>query len=304
MISIEHTHAEGTLVHGTERGDGSRDALRKHRLRWSRNLGCWFVPQSRDRNARNLEGLAEDLRAAGFDVEVSVDNERRAVADVQSDRLHRSAARADGLAAKAARLDGEASAGAARTRELMDVIPFGQPILVGHHSERRHRAHIGRIESSVQKTAEAFREAEGARYGARAAAANVARADSPSYIGNRIEEAERDLRAAQRGHRRLDGSSTGPLVERVAEAEERLGYWRGELVRVQEQLGVRVFAKADIEKGGAVKHRGRWSKVVRASAKSVSVETGYSWTDRVPYTEIRDYRSPAQLAQAATIEEG
>lgn len=47
-------------------------------------------------------------------------------------------------------LYGEASSG----------IPLGQPILVGHHSEKRHRRHLERIEKRVRKGFEAAEEAE------------------------------------------------------------------------------------------------------------------------------------------------
>jgi hypothetical protein len=39
-------------------------------------------------------------------------------------------------------------------------IPMGQPILVGHHSEKRHRKHLERIENRVRKGYEAGREAD------------------------------------------------------------------------------------------------------------------------------------------------
>ncbi len=47
----------------------------------------------------------------------------------------------------------KAAAGAAweRGREMASVIPLGQPILVGHHSEGRDRRYRGRIQSTYQK---------------------------------------------------------------------------------------------------------------------------------------------------------
>jgi len=39
-------------------------------------------------------------------------------------------------------------------------IPLGQPILVGHHSERKHRAHLARIENKVRKGYEAAEYAD------------------------------------------------------------------------------------------------------------------------------------------------
>lgn len=46
--------------------------------------------------------------------------------------------------------------------------------------------------------------------------------------------------------------------------------------------------------------RGQWRKVVRANAKSVSVETGYDWTDRTPWHEVRDHRPATPPADNAT----
>ena len=81
MISIDHTHAEGTVVHGTTRSDGTNLVIRAIRDGWrfSRNIGAdgaWYLPQSRDRNAdrTRIERLAEALHAAGYPVETSIDD--------------------------------------------------------------------------------------------------------------------------------------------------------------------------------------------------------------------------------------
>lgn len=62
---------------------------------------------------------------------------------------------------KAERLRGwaegrEAKADAARAGvdQIAGMIPFGQPILVGHHSERRHRRDIDRIDRGMRATVE------------------------------------------------------------------------------------------------------------------------------------------------------
>lgn len=41
-----------------------------------------------------------------------------------------------------------------------DMIPFGQPILVGHHSEKRHRRDIERIDNNMRKSVEASNKAK------------------------------------------------------------------------------------------------------------------------------------------------
>ncbi|MBM4498351.1 hypothetical protein GS469_06375 [Rhodococcus hoagii] len=42
---------------------------------------------------------------------------------------------------------------------------------------------------------------------------------------------------------------------------------------------------ADVTPGDLVKVCGQWRKVKRVNPKSVSVETGYSWTDTVKYDD-------------------
>ena len=43
---------------------------------------------------------------------------------------------------------------------ISDMIPFGQPILVGHHSEGRHRRDLKRIDNAMRKSIEADDKAE------------------------------------------------------------------------------------------------------------------------------------------------
>lgn len=43
---------------------------------------------------------------------------------------------------------------------LASVIPMGQPILVGHHSERGHRAHLKKIRTNMDKGVEAAQKAK------------------------------------------------------------------------------------------------------------------------------------------------
>lgn len=104
-LTITHSHAEGTLIDGTSRGDGSNEILKVQRWRWSRNLGSWYVPQSRDRRAKlaQIEATAVALRAAGFEVDLVIDDSYRPAAVVESDKITRQESRAEALDAKAHR---------------------------------------------------------------------------------------------------------------------------------------------------------------------------------------------------------
>ena len=70
MLEISHSHEEGTLLAGTTRGDGSGEVVKACGWRWSRNLGCWYVQRSRDRDADMalIGRTVERLREAGVHV--------------------------------------------------------------------------------------------------------------------------------------------------------------------------------------------------------------------------------------------
>lgn len=73
----------------------------------------------------------------------------------------RQAARRDRLAKAAADAMARANQSFGRARAIGSMIPFGQPILVGHHSERRARKDANRIEASMRRgVEEAERAAE------------------------------------------------------------------------------------------------------------------------------------------------
>lgn len=109
--------------------------------------------------------------------------------------------------AKAERLRGwadsrEAKAEAARTgaSAIADMIPFGQPILVGHHSEGRHRRDLDTIAKRMDATVEHSRKAADMRSRAaniEAAADHAIYSDDPDAIERLTEklaglEAKRD----------------------------------------------------------------------------------------------------------------
>lgn len=71
------------------------------------------------------------------------------------------------LEARKERLEARAEAAASRSQQLAahasrlaEIIPFGQPILVGHHSEGRDRRYRAKISGTFSKACEASREAE------------------------------------------------------------------------------------------------------------------------------------------------
>ncbi|HDY6823612.1 TPA: DUF3560 domain-containing protein, partial [Pseudomonas aeruginosa] len=59
--------------------------------------------------------------------------------------------RRERLQERAAKFSGESGALYQRAKTMASAIPFGQPILVGHHSEGRDRRYRDRIHSTYGK---------------------------------------------------------------------------------------------------------------------------------------------------------
>jgi hypothetical protein len=66
--------------------------------------------------------------------------------------------------------------------EEVTRIPLGQPILVGHHSEGRHRRHLERLESHARKGVEALKDAERLEQAAAAVGTAGVSSDDPDAI--------------------------------------------------------------------------------------------------------------------------
>jgi hypothetical protein len=95
------------------------------------------------------------------------------------DKLERKRQRLEKASARAA---AKASAAFGTAHRIGDAIPFGQPILVGHHSERRHRGAIAKIDRSMRKGFESDDLAK--EFAARAAAVGTAgiSSDDPDAV--------------------------------------------------------------------------------------------------------------------------
>jgi hypothetical protein len=70
------------------------------------------------------------------------------------------AARVERMRARAAKLRAESEAAHQRRRAISDRIPMGQPVLVGHHSERRHRRDLKKMDALTRKSLDLAKDAD------------------------------------------------------------------------------------------------------------------------------------------------
>ena len=95
---------------------------------------------------------------------------------------------------------------------------------------------------------------------------------------------KRDTRAAYRARaaateRSVDAALAEVKAANAEEATERATAYAERTKPVP-------FTPDELRAARAVRDAYGWHKVARVNAKSVSVETGYSWTDRIDITKI------------------
>lgn len=123
------------------------------------------------------------------------------------------------------REESESRHNAART--ISSFIPFGQPILIGHHSEKRHRRDLDKIDNNMRKSCEASDKA--AYHDAKADAAESNRAissDDPEAIV-KLKEKLADLlaqhanmKAVNAAHRKYVKNSVSLDASGLSEADK------------------------------------------------------------------------------------
>ncbi|WP_157914721.1 DUF3560 domain-containing protein, partial [Escherichia coli] len=96
---------------------------------------------------------------------------------------------------------------------LAAMIPPGQPILVGHHSERRARRDAQRIENGMKRAVMLFERAEYWEERARSALLHATYKERPDVRWRRIKKIEADLRKAEKT---------------IAQSQKYLTMWRAE----------------------------------------------------------------------------
>ncbi len=89
---------------------------------------------------------------------------------------------------KAQKWQNEADSSYNASKRITDGIPLGQPILVGHHSEHRHRRDIQRSDSNMRKSIEARDKAD---YYASKTVSTAIASDDPEAIQKLKDKLER-----------------------------------------------------------------------------------------------------------------
>lgn len=311
-LRITHTYEEGTLLDGPLTSEDYKTVLKPLRTtwRWSNTVG-WHLRGSRDKPARSwvINQSAEALRAAGHVVEVDIDDNATPMADREKARAERMDSRADALAAKGERRRAEGNARWNRGREVFDAIPFGQPMLVGHHSYKADRRRRERASDNMRQGFALIRDADRIDDRADSAANHMRHRHNPVTVANRIQTLEAALRGVERDivgreqwvrepdgrdvwrRRPVTGERLAELEVRKATLTDEIEFWRG--VRAEQVAHGQAtdYSRDTVGPLDLVRYRGDWYPVARVNAKTVTIPsmTGGSWTSTVPYHELADH---------------
>jgi len=156
---------------------------------------------------------------------------------------------------KAARLERAAEAQHADARGELEPIPMGQPILVGHHSERRHRKALERSDRKTRQALATHRAAEHAKSAAKRAGHAISSDDPDAIEALRARLA--DLEASRALSKAINAAYRKGGWEAVEEVE---GVTAGVLARAKRTMEVAHWLKAPMD----VKNLGANIRRVRA----------------------------------------
>jgi hypothetical protein len=205
----------------------------------------------------------------------------------------RAADRADRYSGYSSNASARSASEYKRLADIVQSIPMGQPILVGHHSEAGHRAALKRMDYAMRNHIEEGQKAQYWEHRATVAERKAEGKHSKPYIQNRIDEASADLRDIAR---KLAGSQ-GPVSEQwksrllalQQQAQEKLDYWQAKL---DAQGGLR-WTRETLTVGDMVTTRFHTGTVAKLNPKTVTVNFPGGWSPNLPYAEILDARKPA-----------
>lgn len=122
----------------------------------------------------------------------------------REDYFERKEARIERLREKSEKMKAESVEAFSNARKIQESIPMGQPILIGHYSEKRSRRDRDRIDANIKKSIEKQEKAE--YYGDKLAAAKnntVISSDNPQAI-ELLEDKISKLKARQQKYKDMN----------------------------------------------------------------------------------------------------
>ncbi|WP_017972421.1 DUF3560 domain-containing protein [Actinopolyspora halophila] len=329
-LTIRHRYEDGTTIEGTAKHSPAHQALKQHRSWvWAPSAHAWLLRSSRHRPSKPnpISEIADILAGLGYDIDYDIDDATPTVAEQEAHQAERAQARADRLDERAQAQAERAAGTREKAEQVFRTIPAGQPILIGHHSEKTDRNRRARAEKQLGRSIKQREKAEELSRRAETASHHEGARNSPVTVANRIERMDAEQRRYQRaldgrdelesylderGTRRHrwtvrypDEDRTALLQREIAELDKQLTYWREVYAQLQQQGRASTLGPDQVATGDWVSLRGDWMRVRRVNRKSVSVPNPIfsapqpgqrEHTDTVPWHKLAGHRTTEQMS--------
>lgn len=94
--------------------------------------------------------------------------------------------------------------------------------------------------------------------------------------------------------RRRAAATEREIDAAVAEvkAERRAEFAAAKQAHADREAARRRYTREEVVGAGFVHDGHRWRKVVRVNTTTVSVESGYSWVDKIPFDKVHGVQQP------------
>lgn len=172
---------------------------------------------------------------------------------------------------------------------------FTQPIIAGHAGSQRFARQREKMYDRYHKGFEEYRKSEYFRDKAITAeqTASMSKFKNRSYLSNRIEECNKNIREYERRMVRAEETQNESYMETLLEKMEyeldKLAFLHNKM----DELGGVQFNKDNLKAGYLVRIRSSWDTVVKANAKTVEVKPDVvPYTLKYAYAEIQEMKIP------------
>ena len=156
-----------------------------------------------------------------------------------------------------------------QAKKIEDCIPYGQPVLIGHHSESCHQNYIKKIDRNTRK---AIEEKDKARHHKSRASGIEYRLDrevnDKAFIARRIHENEAFLRRLERNE---SGYSIARFKRLRIETIQKIAYYKANNEKLKEVETKPRYSAENVEKGDLVTAWAGTFPVLRANEKTVTI---------------------------------
>lgn len=263
-----------------------RSKLKGAGFRWSWVQKVWYAKG----NNGYAKTVAEELAEYGGEI-----GEPLSIEEKVERKLERADARVERFTAKAEKAEENAEAFYKEARKMSEIIPLGQPILIGHYSEGPDRRYRARIDKKYEH---AHEEYEKAKYYERRAEAS---SNAESRIFNlgttlrRIKKLEAEWRQyynyiEKKAEYVRMGISEGPLSrsylehneEQMERIEHEIAYWK----KVVSDMNLKVWGPDDFKIGERITALGHPATIQKVNKKTLRVKYDLDWMNHMTITQV------------------